>query len=71
MAQTKLEVVADCTEHTIIPLEEISKNRFTINQEAMIIEILDSDDEKMMMSEIEKQDAIELAKSILKFYEQA
>lgn len=71
MAKTKLEVVADCTEHTIIPLETISKNRFTINSEEMIIEILDCDYDKIIMSGIDKQDAILLAKSILKFYEQA
>lgn len=54
------------TEFDIIPKKENDEISFAINKDSLIINFMDSrNSEILMQSEIEKQDAIRLAKLIL------
>lgn len=64
-------IIFDCdvTEFDIIPKKENNENSFAINEKCLIINFMDSGKDKIIMqSEIEKKDAIELAKLILLKY---
>lgn len=59
----------DVTEFDIIPKKENDENVFCINENCLIINFMDmSNDKILMQSEIDKKDAIELAKLILLKY---
>ena len=64
-------IVFDCdvTEYEIIPKKENDENTFAINEKCLIINIMDTNNDKILMqTEIDKKDAIELAKLILLKY---
>jgi hypothetical protein len=57
------------TEYDIYPPKDNDENHFVINEKALIIKFMDTKSRKILMqSEIEKKDAIELAKLILLKY---
>jgi len=59
----------DVTEFDIIPKKENDENVFAINEKCLIINLMDSKKEKILIqTEIDKKDAIELAKLILLKY---
>jgi len=59
----------DVTEFDIIPKNENDENVFAINEKCLIINLMDSKKEKILIqTEIDKKDAIELAKLILLKY---
>ena len=63
----------DCsvTEYDIIPKKENDENVFCLNEKAMVINFMDTQKDKIIIqSEIEKRDAIQLAKLILLKYNQ-
>ncbi len=64
-------IVFDCdvTEYDIIPKKENNENTFAINEKCLIINLMDTNNDKILMkTEIDKKDAIELAKLILLKY---
>ena len=64
-------IVFDCdvTEYDIIPKEDNDENTFAINEKCLIINLMDTQKDKILMqTEIDKKDAIELAKLILLKY---
>jgi len=64
-------IVFDCyvTEYDIIPKKENDENTFAINEKCLIINLMDTKKDKILMqTEINKKDAIELAKLILLKY---
>jgi hypothetical protein len=61
-------IIFECkvTEFDIIPDPLNDENVFAINENCLIINLMDSKNEEILMqTEIEKKDAIELAKLIL------
>lgn len=66
-------ITFDCnvTEIDIIPIKDNDENIFVLNEQCMIINMMNSSKEKILVqTEIEKKDAIKLAKLILFTYEQ-
>ena len=66
-------ITFDCnvTEIDIIPIKDNDENIFVLNEKSMIINMMNSSKEKILVqTEIEKKDAIKLAKLILFTYEQ-
>ena len=66
-------ITFDCnvTEIDIIPIKDNDENIFVLNEKCMIINMMNSSKEKILaQTEIEKKDAIKLAKLILFTYEQ-
>lgn len=64
-------IVFDCdvTEYDIIPKKENNENTFAINEKCLIINLMDTQKNKIIIqTEIDKKDAIELAKLILLKY---
>lgn len=64
-------IIFDCdvTEYDIIPKGENNENTFAINEKCLIINLMDTQKDKILMqTEIDKKDAIELAKLILLKY---
>jgi len=64
-------IIFDCnvSEFDIIPRKENDENSFAINEKCLIINFMDSTKDKIIIqSEIEKKDAVELAKLILLKY---
>ena len=64
-------IVFDCdvTEYDIIPKKENDENTFAINEKCLIINLMDTNNDKILIqTEIDKKDAIELAKLILLKY---
>ena len=64
-------IVFDCdvTEYDIIPKKDNDENTFAINENCLIINLMDTQKDKILMqTEIDKKDAIELAKLILLKY---
>lgn len=64
-------IVFDCdvTEYDIIPKKENNENTFAINEKCLIINLMDTQKDKIIIqTEIDKKDAIELAKLILLKY---
>lgn len=64
-------IVFDCdvTEYDIIPNNENNENTFAINEKCLIINLMDTQGDKIIIqTEIDKKDAIELAKLILLKY---
>jgi hypothetical protein len=59
----------DVTQFDVIPPKENNENIFVLNPKCLIINLMDHE-RIMFQSEIEKQDAIELAKLILLKYNQ-
>jgi hypothetical protein len=60
---------SNVTLYHIDPPKENDENHFVINEKALIINFMDTKSDKILMqSEIEKKDAIELAKLILLKY---
>lgn len=57
----------DTTEFDIIPAKNNDENSFAINEKCLIINLM-GNDKILMQTEIEKKDAIELAKLILLRY---
>ena len=59
----------DVTEFDIIPKKENDENTFCINEKCLIINLIDTKTDKILIqTEIDKKDAIELAKLILLKY---
>ena len=66
------KIVFDCdvTEYDIIPKKDNDENTFAINEKCLIINLMDTQKGKIIIqTEIDKKDAIELAKLILFKYE--
>jgi hypothetical protein len=66
-------ITFDCnvTEIDIIPIKDNDENIFVLNEKCLIINMMNSSKEKILaQTEIEKKDAIKLAKLILFTYEQ-
>ena len=66
-------ITFDCnvTEIDIIPIKDNDENIFVLNEKCLIINMMNSSKEKILaQTEIEKTDAIKLAKLILFTYEQ-
>ena len=66
-------ITFDCnvTEIDIIPIKDNDENIFVLNEKCMIINMMNSSKEKILaQTEIEKKDAIKLAKLILFTYDQ-
>ena len=66
-------ITFDCnvTEIDIIPIKDNDENIFVLNEQCLIINMMNSSKEKILaQTEIEKKDAIKLAKLILFTYEQ-
>lgn len=64
-------IVFDCdvTEYDIISKKENNENTFAINEKCLIINLMDTQKDKIIIqTEIDKKDAIELAKLILLKY---
>ena len=64
-------IVFDCdvTEYDIIPKKDNDENTFAINEKCLIINLMDTQKDKIIIqTEIDKKDAIELAKLILLKY---
>lgn len=63
-------IIFNCnvTEFDIIPKKWNDENCFALNEKSMIINLMEGD-KVLIQSEIEKKDAIELAKLILLKYE--
>jgi hypothetical protein len=59
----------NATEFDCVPYPDNDKNVFAINQKALIINIMNGED-ILIQTEIEKADAIRLAKLILLVYEE-
>jgi hypothetical protein len=60
---------SDVTQYHIYPPKDNDENHFAINEKSLIIKLMDTTKDKILMqSEIEKKDAIELAKLILLKY---
>jgi len=59
----------EVTEHYASPPKDNKKIHFYLNKAALLINLLDEDDKLMLHTEISKEDAIELAKTILMKYE--
>ena len=60
-------IVFDCdvTEYDIIPKKDNDENTFAINEKCLIINLMDTQKDKIIIqTEIDKKDAIELAKLI-------
>ena len=65
-------IIFDCdvTEFNITPHSKNDENTFCLNEKCLIINLMDtSEDRVLMQTEIEKKDAIQLAKLILLKYE--
>ena len=65
-------IIFDCdvTEFDIIPHSENDENTFCLNEKCLIISLMNVISDKILMqTEIEKKDAIQLAKLILLKYE--
>lgn len=58
----------DATEFNIIPPKENIENCFALNDEAMIINLLDKNQKLITQTEIDKTDAMKLARLILLKY---
>jgi hypothetical protein len=59
----------DVTGFDIIPKKENDENVFAINEDSLIINLMDSKRQELLIqTEIEKKDAIELARLILLKY---
>ena len=58
----------NATEFDCVPFPDNDKNVFAINQKALIINLMNGED-ILIQTEIEKADAIRLAKLILLVYE--
>ena len=64
-------IVFDCdvTEYDIIPKKDNDENTFAINEKCLIINLMDTQKDKIIIqTEIDRKDAIELAKLILLKY---
>jgi hypothetical protein len=64
-------IIFECsvTEFDTLPKKENDENAFAINEKCVIINLMDSTKQKILIqTEIEKKDAIELAKLILLKY---
>ncbi len=63
-------IIFECnvTEFDIIPNKENKENAFAINDKCLIINLMDRDNEIIIQTEIERKDAIQLAKLILLKY---
>ena len=64
-------IVFDCdvTEYDIIPKKDNDEHTFAIYEKCLIINLMDTQKDKILMqTEIDKKDAIELAKLILLKY---
>lgn len=60
----------DVTEFEIDPNSENDENTFCLNEKCLVISLMNvGDDRLLMQTEIEKKDAIQLAKLILLKYE--
>ena len=60
----------DVTEFDIIPHSKNDENTFCLNEKCLIISLMNvGEDRILMQTEIEKKDAIQLAKLILLKYE--
>jgi hypothetical protein len=59
----------NATEFDCVPYPDNDKNVFAINQKALIINLMNGED-ILIQTEIEKADAIRLAKLILLVYEE-
>ena len=57
------------TEHHSTPPKDNHNINFCFEQKAIVINLLDLNDKLMLHTEISKEDAIELAKTILMKYE--
>lgn len=57
----------DVTQFAVIPPKENNENCFALTEKAMVINLMQEDD-ILIQTEIEKKDAIELAKLILLKY---
>lgn len=64
-------VTMECnvTEYAIIPPIEYEKVAFCLNEKCIVISFMNDIDEVITQSEIEKEDAVNLAKLILLQYE--
>jgi hypothetical protein len=58
----------DATEYEVIPPKENITNCFALNDQAVIINLLDKNEKVITQTEIDKADAIELARLILLKY---
>lgn len=59
----------EVTQYDSMPPKENEKINFGFHKESMVINLLDANDKLMLHTEISKEDAIELAKTILMKYE--
>jgi hypothetical protein len=59
----------EVTEHYATPPKENQNVNFCFHEKAVLINLMDVDDKLMLHTEISKEDAIELAKTILMKYE--
>jgi hypothetical protein len=65
---SKIEYKCDVTEFDCIPQTENDVNVFSINEKALIINLM-NDDDILVQTEIDKADAYRLARLILLVYE--
>ena len=66
---SKVTIECGVTEYAIIPQIEYEKVTFYLDDKCIIISFMDYEDNVLTQSEIEKEDAIHLAKLILLEYE--
>ncbi len=59
----------EVTEHYTTPPKENQNVNFCFQEKAIVINLMDEDAKLMLHTEISKEDAIELAKTILMKYE--
>lgn len=59
----------EVTEHYATPPKENQNVNFCFQEKAIVINLMDEDDKLMLHTEISKEDAIELAQTILMKYE--
>ncbi len=64
-----ITIECDVTEYAVIPPIEYEKVSFYLDEKCIVISFMNDIDEVITQSEIEKQDAINLAKLILLHYE--
>lgn len=60
-------IIIECnvTEHSVTPPIEYQKVAFCLNDKCIVISFMDDQDQVLTQSEIDKKDAIDLAKLIL------
>ena len=64
-----ITIECDVTEFAVIPDENYQKVLFCLNDRAMVISFMDNEDNVLTQSEIENNDAVDVAKLILLQYE--